>query len=320
MGIKKYLSSGLIKGIGEAYAERITVKFGIDTLNVIDQNPDRLLDVPGLGKKRVEKIKSCWQEQKSIRDVMVFLQQYGVSPLFAQKIFKTYGNESIAKIKENPFNLASDIMGVGFKTADAIAQKMGISKDVPQRISSGILYVLSELSSDGHVCYPMDELLKVVQETLDTHADVIKGCLKELQEKEVMVNDFVHEGLMRTFVWLRSFFLAEIGISRELKRLQKGSCRLRNVDVSKALDWVQGQLKIDLADKQQKAVAISLEEKVHIITGGPGTGKSTITNAILTVTEKISPKIFLAAPTGRAAKRMSEITGKKLHHPLPSPV
>lgn len=311
-GIQKYLGSGLIKGIGPAYAKRITAKFGIDTLNVIDQFPDRLHDVPGIGEKRVEKIKTCWVEQKSIRDLMIFLQSYTISPSLAQKIFKAYGSQSIAKIKENPFCLASDIMGIGFKTADAIAQKMGVPKDAPQRIASGILFVLSEFSSDGHVCYPLDDLALAAQETLGASIETIKECLKTLQnEKLVVLNDFMYENRMKTFVWLRSFFLAELGIARELKRLQQAPCSLRKVDMHKALSWVQEKLKMELAKNQQAAVVASMEEKAHIITGGPGTGKSTITNAILTLTEVISPKILLAAPTGRAAKRMSEITGKK---------
>lgn len=312
IGIKKYLGSGLIKGIGQAYAKRIVDKFGADTLNVIDQDPDRLEEIPGFGPKRIESIKACWNEQKAVRDVMVFLQGVGVSPAFAQKIFKNYGTHSIAKVKENPYTLAKDIFGIGFKTADGLAQKMGIAKDAPQRIDSGIEYVLSELSGDGHVCYPVADFLKTAHEMLDVDAIQIEGRLNALKElNRIEISPLVNETVITPFIWLKPFFVSEMGIAKEIRRLRRSPGNLRSVDVPKALEWVQDQLKIKLAENQQKAVAISLSEKMHIITGGPGTGKSTITKAILAVTDKLSKKIYLAAPTGRAAKRMTEITGRK---------
>ncbi len=312
VGIQKYLGSGLIKGIGPTYAKRIVEKFGVQTLTIIDQDPQALLEVEGLGKKRLDKIQTCWSDQKSIREVMVFLQTYGVSPTYAQKIFKNYGAQSIAKVRENPFNLAKDIFGIGFKTADAIAAKLGIAKEAPQRIDSGIEYVLSELSNEGHVCYPEEELLEAAEQTLEVKKELISERLRSIQaEDRIERFELVHSGQLKTFVWIKPLFNAEIGIAREIHRIKNGRSHLRSVDTEKALEWVQKTLNIQLAPNQKIAVAKALVEKMQIITGGPGTGKSTITNAILTITGKLTSKILLAAPTGRAAKRMSEITGKK---------
>jgi exodeoxyribonuclease V alpha subunit len=314
VGIKKYLGSGLIKGIGPVYAGRIVERFGVETLNIIDQIPDRLLEINGLGNKRLDKIKSCWADQKSIREVMVFLQTYGVSPSFAQKIFKTYGAQSITKVQDNPFHLARDIFGIGFKTADTIASKMGIAKESNKRIDAGIEYVLSQLANDGHVCYPVHEFLKEAETILETVPSLIEARLPVLEEEErIELAELLHEGTKIPFIWMRPLYLAEMGIARELKRIKYGQCFLRQIDIEKALQWVQEQLQIQLATNQKLAVAQALTDKLQIITGGPGTGKSTITNAILTITGKLTSKICLAAPTGRAAKRMSEITGKKAY-------
>lgn len=312
LGIKKYLGSGLIKGIGPKYATRIVDIFGIDTLKIIEESPQRLLEIEGLGTKRVEKIQACWIEQKSIRDVMIFLQGHGVSPAFAQKIFKKYGSQSILKLKDNPYCLARDIFGVGFKTADTVAQKMGISKDSEQRIGAGIEYVLSQLSGDGHVCYPVDEFLKEAETHLEVKADLIEKRLEGLQSEErIILAQLIHEGKKRDFIWIKPLFIAETGIARELKRLKNGVSTFRSINKEKAVEWVQAQLKIELAPNQKEAVAKAISTKLHIITGGPGTGKSTITNAILQITAILTQKILLAAPTGRAAKRMSEITKRK---------
>ena len=238
IGIKKYLGSGLIKGIGVAYAERIVETFGLDTLNVIDQAPIRLSEIRGFGPKRVEMIKSCWEAQKSIRDVMVFLQSVGISPAFAQKIFKAYGSQSIAKVKENPFGLAKDIHGIGFKTADALAQKMGIGKETPQRIEAGIEYVLSELSNEGHVCYPVSQFLKIAKEMLEIEEQPIEERLSVLAEMErVVIQPMLNEREVVNFVWLKMFYVCETGIAKEIKRLIRSQCHLRQVRyVLKAVD------------------------------------------------------------------------------------
>lgn len=311
-GLKKYLGSGLIKGIGPTYADRIVDIFGGDVLHVIDKEPERLLEVPGLGKKRVERIATCWQDQKSIRDVMIFLQKYGVSPTYAQKIFKSYGNQSIQKVNENPYCLARDIFGIGFSSADKIAESMGVEKNSPKRIDAGIEYVLSQLSNDGHVCYPIAEFLVEAEKVLEVDKELIGQRIYGLVDaNRIVVSDLVFEGVVNPFIWIRALYLSEMGIARELKRLIRGRSNLRPINHEKAIEWVQEKLQIRLADNQKVAVIKSLTEKVQVITGGPGTGKSTITNAILTITSALTDNIILAAPTGRAAKRMTEITGKK---------
>lgn len=312
VGISKYLGSGLIKGIGPVFAQRIVDTFGINTLDIIDLHPERLLEVPGIGSGRLAKISDCWAAQKTIRDVMLFLQTYQVSPAYAQKIFKAYGSHSIERVKENPYHLARDIFGIGFKTADAIAQRMGMAPDSPERIDAGIEYVLSELSDDGHVCYPVAEFLPEAEAILEVKKELIEGRLDALvKEQRIVVAPLGFGDQTQPFIWKMPLYMAEAGIARELRRLNQGLCRLRQIDTQKAIAWVQQELGITLAPQQAKAVAEALQHKTHIITGGPGTGKSTITKSILHITEKLSPYILLAAPTGRAAKRMAEITGRK---------
>ncbi len=304
IGIQRYLESGMIKGIGPAYAERIVNKFGEKTLDVIDETPEKLLSVPGIGERKIESIIRCWKEQREIRSVMIFLRGNGVSPSFAQKIFKAYGDESISKMRENPYRIAQDIRGIGFKSADQIAQNLGMEKDAPQRISSGIQHVLWELSSEGHVCYPKEELTDVCENMLEVSPEKIIQQVQALKEEGILIE----EG---TNIWIKPLFLAEVGIARELARISGAPCILRQVDTEKALIWVQEKLRINLAEQQKEGVSKAVNDKLLILTGGPGTGKSTITNAILRISEKLTKKILLAAPTGRAAKRMSEITYRK---------
>ncbi len=312
LGIKKYLGSGLIKGIGPAFAGRIVKMFGVDTLNIIDTEVNKLLEVAGIGKKRVERISECWTEQKSIREVMIFLQKYGVTPTYAQKIFKTYGDESIEKIQNNPFNLARDIFGIGFKTADSIAENMGIEKTSVKRIDAGVEHVLSELSNEGNTCYPVDKFLEVSQKLLETESSLINARLETLTtDKRIIIAPIVVEDKPMACVWLQTFHICEKGIAKELKRLKQAEGGIRRINTEHALKWVQEKLRLTLAENQKEAVVRSLEAKLHIITGGPGTGKSTITSAILTILQPLTENILLVAPTGRAAKRMSQITGMK---------
>ncbi len=309
-GIQKYLGSGMIKGIGKHYAEKIVKKYGLETLEVIEEQPDVLMeDIDGIGPKRLERIKTCWEEQKAIREVMVFLQGYGISPTYAQKVFKTYGEESIAIIKENPYQLARDIWGIGFKTADQTAQKLGIAKHSEIRIDAGVEYVLNELANEGHTCFPVDEFLKKAQELLEVDSDKINLRLEEIEKQErIIIAPLDNEGQLIACIWLQVFHVCEQGIGKELKRLQKNKTVFGEIQVDNAIQQAEEQLKIQLAENQKNAVANSLSEKVHIITGGPGTGKSTITKVILNIQSELSSEIQLAAPTGRAAKRLSEIT------------
>lgn len=310
VGIQKYLESGLVRGIGPVFAKKIVDHFGIDTLKVIDETPDRLLEIAGLGKVKKEKIIECWQQQRSIRKVMIFLRSHGVSPAFAQKIFKAYGDESIEKVRANPFQLAKDIFGIGFKTADALAQKLGLPLHSPERIAAGIQFVLWELTNEGHTCYPAKEFIPVVQPLLEVDEKLIEKELQLLCEKKELIRDEVHSEPM---IWLKPFYAYEEGIAIDLMRLIQSPQSLRAVDVYKACDWVQIQHHISFALQQKEAIQKALSSKMHIITGGPGTGKSTITNAIIEICSKITSHILLAAPTGRAAKRLSEITHRKAY-------
>jgi exodeoxyribonuclease V alpha subunit len=304
LGIQKYLESGMIKGIGKVYAERIVKQFGLDTLQVIDATPERLFEVSGLGKKRVETIISCWGQQRAIRGVMIFLRSHGISPAYAQKIYKTYGDQSIEKVSSNPYSLAKEIHGVGFKTADRIAKNLGIPSDSPVRIDAGIEHLLWELTNEGHVCYPEKEYIPQAKELLEATDGQIEERLEALiQGGHIMRED--------PFIWIKPLYLSEVGIARELARLCQTPSPLRSIDPNKAISWVQEKLQLQLAIQQKEAVGAGTSSKVLIITGGPGTGKSTITNAILTISDKLTTKIMLAAPTGRAAKRMTEITKKK---------
>ena len=283
--------------------------YKLETLDIIDDNPDSLLVINGIGAKRVARIRSCWAEQKSIREVMVFLQSFGVSPTYAKKVFKTYGDKSIETVQTNPYQLARDIWGIGFKTADQTARQMGIQMTADIRIDSGVEYVLSELSNEGHTCYPIDKFLEKAQELLSVEGALIDARLEAiLAEDRIVMEVLKIESQPVMCIWLKLFHVCEKGIVKEWKRLQKGKSPLRQIESGKAIIWAQEKLQFQLAQNQKAAVAQSFSEKIQIITGGPGTGKSTITKVILLIMQQLTKKIMLAAPTGRAAKRLSEIT------------
>ncbi|MCG6974088.1 MAG: ATP-dependent RecD-like DNA helicase [Desulfobacterales bacterium] len=313
-GIQKYLGSGLIKGLGPVIASRIVKKFGERTLDVIENDIEKLALVEGIGKKRIVMIQNAWEEQKEIRDVMLFLRSYGVGSGYATKIFKQYGNRSIAVVKDNPYRLATDIFGIGFVTADSIAKKIGFPKGSSKRIEAGILYVLNKLSDDGHVFYPYEYLVKKSRETLEVERDAIVKGIGDLAINKQIVLEDLNESIdefkaNNKSVYLAKFHLCETGIAARLKTLSASPKSIRNIDAESALQWVQKRLDIRLAENQAKAVRCALENKIMVITGGPGTGKTTIINAILKIFSELRIKILLAAPTGRAAKRMSEATG-----------
>ena len=308
VGIQKYLESGLIKGIGPHYAEQIVEEFGDNTLEVIDKTPYRLGEIPGIGRKRIETIRACWEEQKAMRELMIFLQKHGIRTSYAQKIYKTYGDASIETIKENPFALARYIFGIGFASADELAQKLGIPPNAPVRIEAGIEHMLWERSSEGHACYALEGALALAEKLLQVDEELIRKGVTQLEEDGAIIRSEI-DGT--DYLWVKPLYLAELGIAREINRLKESECTVRSIHMERALDWVEERLGIKLAPEQKTAVNKSLSEKLHIITGGPGTGKSTITNAILTIACKLTDKLILAAPTGRAAKRMSEITRRK---------
>ena len=318
-GIEKYLGSGLIKGIGPVMAKRIVQVFGKETLEVIEKDVEKLAEVHGIGKKRIGMIKKAWEEQKEIREVMLFLQTHGVSSGYATKIFKQYGNRSIEIVKENPYRLAMDIFGIGFLTADRIAEKLGFAKDSEVRAEAGILYVLHQLSDEGHVFYPYEPLIEKCQEILEVVRDVISRALGTISAQEKIVIEDLDGEVGQRAVYLAKFHFSETSTAARIRTLVDATKSIRKIDTEKALDWVQGQLSITLAEKQIEAVKTAIENKVMIITGGPGTGKTTIINAILRIFSKLKVGILLAAPTGRAAKRMSEATGceaKTIHRML----
>ncbi len=312
-GIRKYLGSGMIKGVGPVIAERIVSTFGEKSLDVIEDNIEDLAKVAGIGKKRIAMIGKAWEDQKEIRQVMLFLQSHGVSPAYAAKIFKFYGNRAIAVVQENPFRLAMDIFGIGFLTADRIARNLGFAKDSPLRAEAGIIYVLNQLADEGHVYYPFEPLIERCREVLAVDRDILVDAFGRIEAgRQIRIEDTGTDPAAfeaDKAVYLSQFYACETGIANRLKILLSVPGSLRAVDTAAALSWVQNRLSIQLADAQRRAVACALESKVMVITGGPGTGKTTIINAILKIFSTMAARILLAAPTGRAAKRMSETTG-----------
>jgi len=323
-GIRKYLGSGLIKGLGPVMAGRIADKFGKETLEIIENDIQRLAEVAGIGRKRIGMIASAWDAQRDIRDVMLFLQSHGVGSGYAARIFKHYGSRSIAVVRENPYRLSGDIFGIGFVTADQIAAKLGIAKDAGMRIEAGILYILNQLADEGHVYFPYEPLILKCCDILAVFREVVVRSLEKLVRNQKIVIEEINNASTahpekHKAVFLSRFHLCEIGIARGLKNLIDSPKSLREIDSQKAIDWVQGRLAISLADKQIDAVRGAIENKVMVVTGGPGTGKTTIINAVLKIYSRIRARILLAAPTGRAAKRMAETTGleaKTIHRML----
>lgn len=312
-GIKKYLGSGMIKGIGPKTAERIVEHFGKKTLDIIEEDIGRLEEIAGIGAKRVDMIRAAWAEQREIRSVMMFLQSHQVSAGFAVKIFKQYGDSSIEIVTANPYQLATDIRGIGFLSADRIAGRLGFAKDSEVRIRAGILYVLFELADDGHVCCPWDILIEKSREILEVNPDLAAAQLPRVAADGRIVIEIIEEGADAgahpRMVYLSHFHTCETGIARMLRQLAATAKSIREINAEKAVAWVQTELSFTLAEKQIQAVVWAARHKVMIITGGPGTGKTTIIRAVLKIFSRLGVRIMLAAPTGRAAKQMSEATG-----------
>ena len=336
-GIEKYLGSGLIKGVGPKFARRIVEKFGKDTLDVIEENPEALIEVEGIGRVRVERIKKSWEEQKEIKNIMLFLQGHEVSTSHATKIFKTYGSDSISVVQENPYRLADDIWGIGFKTADTIAEKMGIEKDRFIRLRSGILYTLNKLSENGH-CYAVrEQLIRTAGQLLEVEEAELEITLDEMLRTEDVIRE-------EDAIYLPPFFFSETGCAKRLLKLLMAERRVQ-LDVDAVMERVMGRTErdqeADTADDadvaphrmqeaetqgqitydevQLEAIRVAVSSKVMVLTGGPGTGKTTTTMGIIAAYRAAGCKIILAAPTGRAAKRMSEATGmeaKTIHRLL----
>ena len=309
IGIRRYLESGSIKGIGPVFAKKIVSYFGNETLEVIDNHPMRLLEVEGIGKKKVQKIIDNWGEQKKVRDILVFLRGHGVGAAMAKKIYKKYGENTKEELQKNPYAALQGIFGVGFKTADNLAAQLDIPKTAPIRVESGLEYVLRELADQGHTCIPEEKLFSVAEKLLEVDLTSLSKAITTLElEDRIVRKELLSEQGTIVHVWLKMLFACETSIAKELMRIITSPCAIREIKQDKALEWVEEKHKLKLAKEQEKALLRSFQDKVQIITGGPGTGKSTITKAILSIHEKLTEKIALAAPTGKAAKRMSEIT------------
>ncbi|MFC5804146.1 ATP-dependent RecD-like DNA helicase [Streptomyces formicae] len=316
-GIRRYLGSGLIKGIGPRIAERIVDHFGADTLDIIEREPEKLIEVPGLGPKRTKMIGAAWEEQKAIKEVMVFLQGVGVSTSIAVRIYKKYGDASISVVKNQPYRLAADVWGIGFLTADRIAQAVGIPHDSPDRVKAGLQYALSQSTDQGHCFLPQEKLIADAVKLLQVDTGLVIECLAELAaDEEGVVRERVPDpegGDPLTAVYLVPFHRAELSLSAQLTRLLRTDedrmPAFHDVAWDKALAWLADRTGAELAPEQEQAVRLALTRKVAVLTGGPGCGKSFTVRSIVELARAKKAKVVLAAPTGRAAKRLAELTG-----------
>lgn len=314
-GIEKYLASGMIRGIGPEMAHRIIQRFKSDTLDILEHHISRLTEVPGIGAKRAATIAKEWQSHRDIRHIMLFLQSHGVSPSYAQKIYRQYGEKTVAVVRRNPYRLAHDILGIGFLIADGIAAKLGYEKDAPLRLQAGILYVLHQLADSGHLYYPYTALISKCRAVLKSQRSPLEKAMDALDRNKKIVIEVVEDKneppvLDGQPVYLSQYYHCEISIARHLRLLLAAPLYPGKIEKRQAVDWVQSRLKLNLARNQQDAVAMALTSKVLVITGGPGTGKTTIVRAITRLYEHLRAQILLAAPTGRAAKRLGEATGR----------
>lgn len=310
-GIEKYLSSGLIRGIGKGLAGRLVQAFGMETLDVIESRPERLREVEGIGPQRSAAIQRAWVEQRDIKDVMVFLQSHGVSTSFAIKVYKAYGAQAIHVVRENPYRLAIDIHGIGFKTADTIATSLGISPTAPQRIEAGTLHLLGEGADRGHVFLPRQQLQEDAGKLLGAEVwrvDQAIAALAESGQVVVEASPAAPDDPAEAAISLKPLHTAEAGIAARIRALLIQPPLPLEIDLDRALEWFEKQERIALAGEQRQAIRAGLTRKVLVITGGPGTGKTTLVRGIVRILEKKGQKILLAAPTGRAAKRLAEAT------------
>jgi exodeoxyribonuclease V alpha subunit len=300
-GIEKYLGSGLITGIGPHFAKKLVAAFGAETLRVIDEQPERLRRVPGIGAKRAQDIRAAWESQKAIQAIMIFLQGHGIRPAQAARIYQAYGDKAMAVMRNNPYQLAEDINGIGFQGADQIAQKMGLAQDAPQRLEAGLRHALLEAMGEGHVFLDKQQLLEDASRVLGVKLPQLAAPLDALLAREGLVR----EG---DAIYLPHLRDAEAGVAQQLKRLLGAPSEMPSIHVENAIKWVEREQGIQLSEGQREAIRLGCESKVLVITGGPGTGKTTILKGLLAILEKKGLSFLLAAPTGRAAKRMEAAT------------
>jgi exodeoxyribonuclease V alpha subunit len=307
-GIEKYLGSGLVKGIGPHYAKKIVGVFGERTLQIIDESPTFLREIKGIGPKRITEIRESWRQQKAVRDIMVFLQSHGVGTGRAVRIYKAYGEGAIDKVRENPYRLANDIWGIGFATADSLAQRLGFAAQSPLRAQAALKHVLKECADDGHCAYPEAGAFEEAQKLTGIEAPTLRDAVSALIEAKDLICEsaFVPE----PWLYLRKLFFAEKSIAERLIKLQHGALPLPGIDADKALPWVEKKIGLALAEEQREAIRHALRSKVLIITGGPGVGKTTLVRGILEIFLAKGARCQLAAPTGRAARRLRESTGQ----------
>ncbi len=313
-GIRKYLGSGLIRGIGPKMAERIVKCFAEKTLDVIESQIERLLEIDGIGKYRVGQIQRAWEEQKEIRTLMIFLRSNGTSAALASRIFKNYGQQSVDIVRENPYRLAMDITGVGFLTADRLAGNLGFAPDSPLRAEAGIIFVLHESAEEGHVCMPCCLLMELCRNRLRIETHILEEALSRLKADMRIKEEKLAPVVSGQFgderaIYLSPMHASEVGAAARFAAIHRYRRLQPRIDSQEALNWVRGRLNFSLAPLQEEAVKLAIREKVIVITGGPGTGKTTLIRAILAIYERIGARVNLAAPTGRAAKRLSETTG-----------
>ena len=301
-GMERYLGSGLIDGIGPAYAKRLIDRFGSKVFDIIENESAKLEGVEGIGKKRRQEIRASWMKQKTVHAIMVYLHQHGMGTARALRIYKTYGDEALELLRANPYRLAADIRGIGFKTADEIASKIGVEPLAPERLEAGLMHILEQAAGAGHCCLSRLEAIKEASTLLQASADLISDSLTSLLTSERLIEH-------RAMVYLPNLRAAEISIAKAIHRLSTSAVSYPNIDVAKALPWAEKQTGKILAESQRHCVEQALTHRVLIITGGPGVGKTTILNTVLTILQAKGVQVVLAAPTGRAAKRMSESTG-----------
>ncbi|WP_299844181.1 ATP-dependent RecD-like DNA helicase [uncultured Jannaschia sp.] len=305
-GIEKYLGSGMVRGIGPTYARRMVKHFGKDVFDIIEATPERLQEVDGIGPRRAERITSAWADQKVIREIMVFLHQHGVGTARAVRIFKTYGTDAVQVMSENPYRLARDIRGIGFRTADLIAERLGIGKTAMIRLRAGISHALSEAMGDGHCGLPVADLTALAVKLLDVPEDLIGTALDlELADGTVIADSIAGT----PGIFLGGLYRAEKAIAERMRRIAAGTLPWPEIDADRALPWIERRTGLTLAESQAEAIRLALRSKLLVVTGGPGVGKTTIVNSILRILEAKAVKLLLCAPTGRAARRMSEATG-----------
>ncbi len=309
-GVEKYLGSGLVRGVGPVFAKRIVQHLGAEALEIIDTQPERLREVAGIGPTRTRAITSAWAEQRAIREVMVTLQETGVSPALAVRIYKKYGDTSISVVRNDPYRLAREVWGIGFKTADKIARELGIAHDAPSRVAAGVRHALSESADDeGHCFLPRPELLTRAQALLGVDEVAVQGAVDELAESQEVVLEPLDDG--QQAVYLAPFRYAEIGVANRVRTLRDTRAdrlaEFQTVDWDRAMTWLQETTGLELALEQRAAVVTALTQKVSVLTGGPGTGKSTTVRSVVELARAKKKRVLLLAPTGRAAKRLSEL-------------